>query len=201
MIDKGKNTLDDHGDLKVIGNMTPRYQFGLTLGADYKNFDLSVFFQGVAKRDLWLTGNMFWGFDSWAQCSIFPKHLDYYRDVESEKYVGLGVNTDAYFPRPYLSNERNKNYQAQSRYLQNGAYIRLKNMQFGYSLPKNITEKIKMEKVRFFFTGENLFTITGRFPKGMDPETAKKLSDSKARGDSKSHFAQSVFAFGIDLQF
>lgn len=201
VIDKGKNTLDDHGDLKVIGNMTPRYQFGLTLGADYKNFDLSVFFQGVAKRDLWLTGNMFWGFDSWAQCSIFPEHLDYYRDVESEKYVGLGVNTNAYFPRPYLSNERNKNYQAQSRYLQNGAYLRLKNLQFGYSLPKNITEKIKMEKVRFFFTGENLFTITGRFPKGMDPETAKKLDDSKARGDSKSHFAQSVFAFGIDLQF
>ena len=107
--------------------------------------------------------------------------------------MGLGVNTNAYFPRPYLSNERNKNYQAQSRYLQNGAYLRLKNLQFGYSLPKNITEKIKMEKVRFFFTGENLFTITGRFPKGMDPETAKKLDDSKARGDSKSHFAQSVF--------
>lgn len=201
VIDKGKNTLDDHGDLKVIGNMTPRYQFGLTLGADYKNFDLSVFFQGVAKRDLWLTGNMFWGFDTWAQCSISPEHLDYYRDVESEKYVGLGMNTNAYFPRPYLSNEKDKNYQAQSRYLQNGAYLRLKNLQFGYSLPKNITEKIKMEKVRFFFTGENLFTLTGRFPKGMDPETAKKLTDSKARGDSKSHFAQSVFAFGIDLQF
>lgn len=200
-IDKGKNTLDDHGDLKVIGNMTPRYQFGLTLGADYKGFDLSLFFQGVAKRDLWLTGNMFWGFDTWAQCSIFPEHLDYYRDTESEKYIGLGTNTEAYFPRPYLSNEKDKNYQTQSRYLQNGAYIRLKNLQFGYTLPKSITEKVKMEKVRFFFTGENLFTLTGRFPKGMDPETAKKLQDSKARGDSKSHFAQSVFAFGLDLQF
>lgn len=200
-INNGKNTVEDHGDLSVIGNTTPRYQFGVTLAADYKGFDMSLFFQGVAKRDLWITGNMFWGFDSWAQCSLFTEHLDYYRDQPEEKYIGLGENTDSYFPRPYLTTEADKNKKTQTRYLQNGAYMRLKNMQFGYTLPKSVSQKIKMEKVRFFFSGENLFTVTGRFPEGLGPENALKVTDSSARGDSKSHFAQSVFAFGFDVQF
>lgn len=198
VINKGQNTVDDHGDMKVIGNNTPRYQFGLTLGADYKGFDFSVFFQGVAKRDMWLTGNMFWGFaGSWNQCSLFTDHVDYYRDEEASKYVGLGVNTDAYFPRPYQTNEQNKNYQAQTRYLQNGAYLRLKNMQLGYTLPKSVTSKLALEKVRFYVTGENLFTVTGRFPSSLDPEAG----NIGGRGMGKAYPPLQVFAFGLDLQF
>lgn len=198
VINKGKNTVDDHGDMKVIGNSTPRYQFGLNLGADYKGFDISVFFQGVAKRDLWLSGNMFWGFaGAWNQCSLFTDHLDYYRDAEATKYSGLGMNTDAYFPRPYHTNEQNKNYQSQTRYLQNGAYIRLKNAQIGYTLPKSLTKAMAFEKVRFYITGENLLTITGRYPSGLDPETG----NVGGRGNGKSYPPLQVFAFGLDLQF
>jgi len=95
LINNGKNTVSDHGDLRIIGNNTPRYQFGITLSADYKGFDFMAFFQGTAKRDLWLTGNMFWGFNNWNQTTLFPHHLDYYRDAEESTYSGLGVNTDA----------------------------------------------------------------------------------------------------------
>lgn len=198
VINKGMNTVDDHGDMKIIGNTTPRYQFGLNLGADYKGFDCSVFLQGVAKRDLWLSGSMFWGFNgAWNNCSLFPEHLDYYRDAEATKYSGLGMNTNAYFPRPYHTNEQNKNYQAQSRYLQNGAYIRLKNVQLGYTLPKTLTKALAFEKVRFYVTGENLLTITGRFPESLDPETA----NVGGRGNGKSYPPLQVFAIGLDLQF
>jgi hypothetical protein len=84
-------------------------------------------FQGVGKRDYWLSGNMFWGFNAWNQTSLFPHHLDYYRDTEGSTYSGLGINTDAYYPRPYSDNAQyRKNQQNQTRYLQSGAYIRLK---------------------------------------------------------------------------
>ncbi len=98
LINNGKNTVSDHGDLRIIGNNTPRYQFGITLSADYKGFDFMAFFQGTAKRDLWLTGNMFWGFNNWNQTTLFPHHLDYYRDAKESTYSGLGVNTDALSP-------------------------------------------------------------------------------------------------------
>ena len=198
VINKGKNTVDDSGDMKVIGNSTPRYQFGLNLGVDYKGFDFSMLLQGVAKRDLWLSGSMFWGFSgAWNNCSLFPEHLNYYRDTEATKYIGLGMNTDAYFPRPYHTNEQNKNYQAQTRYLQNGAYLRLKNVQIGYTLPKSWTKVLAFEKVRFYITGENLLTITGRFPESLDPET----SNVGGRGNGKSYPPLQAFAFGLDVQF
>lgn len=198
IITQGKNTVDDHGDKKVIGNNTPRYQFGVNLGFDYKGFDMSMFFQGVAKRDLWLSGSMFWGYsNAWNNNSLFPEHMDYYRDQEATKYCGLGVNTDAYFARPYQTDENNKNRQASDRYLQNGAYLRLKNMQIGYTLPQSFVKKIALQKVRFYLSGENLFTITGRFPKSLDPETA----NVGGRGNGKSYSAMQVFAFGLDLQF
>ena len=198
VINNGQNTVDDHGDLTVIGNNTPRYQFGLTLAADYKGFDCSIFLQGVAKRDLWLDGNLFWGFiGSWNQSSVLTDHLDYYRDEEATTYIGLGVNTDAYFPRPYHTSEIDKNHQKQTRYLQNGAYLRLKNVQLGYTLPKSLTKSLLIEKVRFYVTGENLCTLTGRFPKGLDPETA----NVGARGTAKSYPPLRTFAFGIDVTF
>ena len=142
LITIGANTVSDPGDRKVIGNTTPRYQYSLTLQAEWKGFDFSMFWQGVAKRELMLSGNMFWGFTSGTQSSIFPGHLDYYRDVDGDKYKGLGKNTESYFPRPYLDLSMNaKNQVPQTRYLLNAAYARLKNMQLGYHMPRLILKK------------------------------------------------------------
>lgn len=197
LITFGSNTVSDPGDRKVIGNTTPRYQFGLTLRAEWKGFDFSMFWQGVGKRDLMLSGNMFWGFSTTVQGSIFPGHLDYYRDVDATKYSGLGINTNSYFPRPYLDANMNaKNQVTQSRYLLNGAYARLKNMQIGYNMPDLILHKSRMQGIYFYVSGENIATIT-KMPDHFDPETA----NVGVRGNGKSYFSQAGLTFGVNLKF
>ena len=197
LITIGANTVSDPGDRKVIGNTTPRYQYSLTLQAEWKGFDFSMFWQGVAKRELMLSDNMFWGFATGAQSSIFPGHLDYYRDVDGDKYKGLGKNIESYFPRPYLDLSMNaKNQVAQTRYLLNAAYARLKNMQLGYHMPRSVLRKIKLQNIYIYVSGENLATITG-MPEHFDPETA----NVGVAGNGKSYFSQSAITFGINLGF
>jgi len=195
VINKGKNTINDHGDLKIIGNSTRRYQFGLNLTANYKNVDIAVFIQGTGKRDLWLDGNVFWGFRAWNQSSLFPHHMDYYRDTEGDRYSGLGINTEAYFPRPYSNTTQDsKNKQMQTRYLQNGAYARLKNLQIGYTIPPLMLQKIGLKRARIYFSGENIYTLS-KLPSAFDPETAI-LGEF---GNGKGMFSQAIWAFGINI--
>lgn len=163
-ITTGENTLDNPGDRTIIGNNTPRYRFGLNIGAQYKGFDFSIMFQGVAKRDYWLDGMIFWGMNGneWSSTG-YKEHWDFFRPEGDE----LGANTDAYFPRPIYNN--NQNQYCQTRYLQNAAYIRLKNLQLGYTLPKRWVTKVNLERVRIFFSGDNLWTGTS-INKNFDPE-------------------------------
>ncbi len=165
-IDNGANTESDHGDLVIIGNNTPRYLFGLDLNLDYKGFDFRAFFQGVMKRDYFQNSYYFWGAapSVWESTCMLP-HLDYFRDDPGHL---LGLNLDSYFPRPDFSTS--KNQQTQSRYLQNAAYIRLKNIQLGYTLPELITKKFLVSKLRVYVSGENLWTGTKMFGT-FDPET------------------------------
>lgn len=165
-IDKGATTQNDHGDLAVIGNSTPRFQFGIDLNLDYKGLDLRAFFQGTMKRDYFQESYYFWGAGSsvWESTCMVP-HLDYFRDDADHV---LGMNMDSYFPRPDFSST--KNHETQSRYLQNAAYIRLKNVQLGYTLPESFTRKLLVSKLRVYVSGENLWTGTQMF-KTFDPET------------------------------
>lgn len=192
-IDKGSSTLEDHGDLKVIGNDNPRFRFGLTLGADWKGIDLSMFFQGVMKRDLWLSGPVFWGIDGgkWG-ASISENHLDYFRPENTNSI--LGPNIDSYFPAGYLGNKGDKNKEVQSRYLQNGAYMRLKNLQIGYTFPKAWMEKVRIQNLRIFFSGDNLFTIT-KLAKTFDPEATA----SNGRSSGKTYPLSTTISFGLNV--
>ena len=170
-VDAGANTISDHGDLSIIGNSTPRYHFGIDLTADWKGIDFRAFFQGVMKRDYYQNSSTFWGSHGgiwWSTC--YAPHLDYFRDENSVMVQAgeAGVNLDAYFPRP--SFRTNMNHNIQTRYLQNAAYIRLKNVQLGYTLPSSLTNKFYVSKLRVFVSGENLWTGTGLF-KTLDPET------------------------------
>lgn len=175
-ISAGSGTLADHGDMKVIGNSTPRYFFGLDMNASYKGFDLRVFFQGVMKRDYWIGGNygggnfMFGatGGGQWWSAGLDAVG-DYFRDENtwSVKNGYQSANVDAYLPRPVYSD---KNEQTQTRYLQNAAYIRLKNLQVGYSLPDALIHKLHIQKLRVFFSADNLWTGT-KLRKQFDPET------------------------------
>lgn len=195
IINTGANTLSDPGDRVKLGNSTPRFRFGLNMGLDWKGIDFSMFWQGVAKRDLWLAGPLFWGVGSgeWQSTGLEP-HLDYYRPENTTSV--FGPNTDAYFPRIYLGNT--KNQYTQSRYMQNGAYMRLKNIQVGYTLPKQVLDKIGMEYLRFYVSAENVLTISG-LPNGFDPETAYSAFGGTFNG--KTYPLQATVSFGVNVTF
>lgn len=179
-IDIGANTLDDHGDKVLLGNSTPRFQYGINFGAQYKGFDLRVFFQGVGKRDVWTSDVTFWGFESRAQSNLTIQHLDYWTPE----------NTDAYYPKPYLEGDKHsKNTQTQSKYLLNGAYLRLKNIQLGYSIPSEWLRKISLTRARLYVSGENLLTFSN-FPEFYDPEVY-----------GKTHPMQKHISFGVNVSF
>jgi TonB-linked SusC/RagA family outer membrane protein len=156
VINIGDNTVDSPGDKKIIGNSEPRYRFGVNLDADWNNFFFSAFFQGIMKQDWYPDNNSgpFWG-QYVAQYADIPKFQ--LGNIWSED------NPDAYFPRykayVALSSSRSVGV-IQTKYIQNAAYVRLKNVQLGYNLPKSINSLIKAEEVQFYLSGENLWTYS-----------------------------------------
>ncbi|HEX3007163.1 MAG TPA: SusC/RagA family TonB-linked outer membrane protein, partial [Bacteroidales bacterium] len=189
-IDNGSNTEGNPGDLKIIGNSTARYLFSIDLNVDWKGFDARAFFQGVLKRDYFQDSYYFWGASSsgvwWS--TGFKQHEDYYRNDASHP---LGQNIDSYYPRPLFSD---KNQKVQSRYLQDASYIRLKNLQFGYTLPQELTSKIRIDRLRVFVAGENLWTGT-KMTKIFDPETI-----SGGYGGNVYPLTK-VFSVGLNVNF
>jgi TonB-linked SusC/RagA family outer membrane protein len=196
-IDEGAYTIGDHGDLRVIGNSTPRYRFSFDVSADYKGFDFRAFFQGVGKRDVWQGSYYFWGISSgfWHSTGL-TAHEDYFRPEEDHV---LGQNMNSYYPRPRFDSS-NGNRQVQTRYLQNGAYIRLKNIQLGYTLPKSITERIKLSKVRVFVSGENLWTGT-KMSDLFDPETARAGAGNSTGSGGNTYPLSKTISAGVNINF
>lgn len=197
-ITKGAETLSDHGDLKVIGNKNPHYFFSIDLNGDWKGFDIRCFFQGVMKRDYWgdknYNGYLFGvrGDQSMWHSRAFVEHEDYFR-AEAIGLPGheIPANLDAYYPRPIFS-EGAKNQQTQTRYLQDASYIRLKNLQIGYTLPKTWIQKAGIAKCRLFVSGENLWTGTS-LSSLFDPETI-----SGGNGGN-SYPLSRTWSFGLSL--
>ena len=159
VVSRGANTLDDSGDLSVIGNNFARYQFSLRLDSEWKGFDANVFFQGTGKRQ------------------VYPSSVFFYNHYTSEWAVPQKLNTDywrednpdAYFPRPRL-NAGNTVNTAQTRFLQNAAFCRLKQLTFGYTLPFKYTDKIAISKCRVYFSANNLWELSKMTFKSFDPE-------------------------------
>lgn len=181
-IDTGNGTIDDHGDLKRIGNQLPRYEYSLRVGAMLKGFDVEVLLQGVGKRDMWSTSSLFIPHAAGAQMNIFENQLDYWTES----------NQNARFPRPYINgafgslsglpgNSGCNNFAPQTKYLNNLAYLRVKNFTVGYTLPQNLTRKIFVEKLRFYFSAQNLFTFD-HIDGVMDPECTGGSSRSYTNG-------------------
>lgn len=189
-ISKGLGTEGNSGDLRVIGNDNPRFKLSLNLDAAYKGFDIKIFFQGVAKRDFWASGPIFWGADGGKWQSVgYEAHLDYFRNDETHP---LGLNLDSYYPAPNWDSSKNR--QIQTRYLQNAAYLRLKNLQLGYTIPKEITQKFFVNNLRIFVSGENLFTITP-LSDLFDPETI----NGNDWGNGKTYPISRTFSCGLSL--
>lgn len=201
-VDNGKNTVSDHGDLSIIGNDQPHYIFGIMPGFSYKGLDFSMLWSGVLKRDLSFGSGagLYWGFNSsWWNSIMQPRNMDYFRDEPGTKYIGYkegdaNINTDAYWPRPYLNGtEMNKNYNnPNTRYLANAAFIRLQNIQLGYTLPKKWVSKLQLETVKVYFSGDNLLTFT-KLPDGIDPEVPN--------GANLTYGADRVCSFGVTVSY
>lgn len=202
VIDNGDNTVDSPGDRRIIGNSEPRYRFGVNLGADWNNFFISGFFQGVGKQNWYPSAeaNTFWG--------------QYNRPYGDPLQYQIGniwteENPDAYFPRyrsRLASNGQGTLRAPQTRYLQNTAYIRLKNIQVGYNLPKNWTSKIKMQNARVFLSGENLWSYSPfyKLTKDIDVESTGKsdlvLTDGGS-GDAYNYPIMKSFTMGLSIMF
>lgn len=185
----------DTHDQKVIGNSLPRFSYGLNLGADWNGFDISAFFQGVGQQHWYPNRNaiMFWGPYGRPYATFIGR--DFMSNVWSED------NPNAFFPRPrgYIALHPNRSLGAiNNKYLQDLAYVRLKNLNIGYSLPASVLSKIKFEKVRIYFSGENLFTLTKLNSKYIDPEQA---ASGGANGDAKTYGWSKTFSVGLDVSF
>jgi TonB-linked SusC/RagA family outer membrane protein len=198
-IDSGSNTVDKPGDRKVVGNSTPRFEYGLRLGVDYKGVDLSVFMQGVGKRDVW--GNGFLAIPGYhssdgAMPETFAK--DYWREDR----------TNAYYPRPFnLAGSNNAyNMVTQSKYLLDMSYFRIKNITLGYSLPMNIINRVKLQKARFYIALENFFTFDNLRGLPIDPEEVQGYSmfNTENYNSGRTGVGTPTFknvSFGVQLNF
>jgi TonB-linked SusC/RagA family outer membrane protein len=144
-------------DQIYLGDPFPHYEYGLNLTADYKNFDLTVFVQGVGKRDVFMSGIGLRPFFNGS--NLFTHQLD----------TWTPDNPNAAYPILVPEANSADNFVKSDKWIRNGAYTRLKNIMLGYSLPKSFLEKTKMDGVRFYISGQNLFTIS-HFYAGYDPE-------------------------------
>ncbi len=173
----------DSYDRTIIGNPAPRYEFGLTLGLQWKGIDFSAFFQGVGKKDVYYAGA-----GARALCgnyTIYKYQLDYWTEE----------NQNAKFPRLLEDpNASNPNNMISSFWVKSGAYCRLKNLVVGYTIPSAITRKAQISKIRVYASVQNLFTIKDNFYKGFDPE-------SSIGSGASLYPLNKTFAFGLNVEF
>ena len=214
----GNGTLGSHGDLDRIGNATPRYQFGINLDFKWNNIGLSLFVQGVGKRDWYpaCESGFFWG--------MYNRPYSYLmNDQKGDNYVHVDYSTENWVvtnadKKPYWT--RRVGYAANRNvgpltwendyYLQNAAYFRLKNLTIDYTLPKEVTERGKMSQVKFYIAMENLFSWSPimKHTKMFDPEVIDSgdsdFSTTRGlggQGDGFSYPMLRSFTFGVNLTF
>lgn len=190
-INPGKNTVDEPGDRKIIGNSTPRYRYSINANVGWKGLDLRAMFEGVGKRDVWFGESQFWGYSGIWWAAITDYHVD---------NAWSKTNTDAYFPVPTFSG---RSRQVQTKYLQNGAYIRLRDVTLSYTLPTSIPEKLNISQVRVFASGQNLWEATKMF-KYLEPDVSgfdKNDGSPQFEDQGKGYPFSRTFSFGFNVTF
>lgn len=186
IIDDGENTLDNHGDLRIIGNNSLRLQYGINGGLGWKNFDFSFYIHGIGKRDIWMANEL--TFPAYYEWGVLFDHLRDYWTPD---------NPNAKYPKGYSNGTKNSvynsNIRTQTKYLMNGAYMRIKNLALGYYIPEEITSKWGIQRVKFNASVENPFMFH-HLPKGIDPTL-----DNKGRG--LGYPVMRIYSFGVSLDF
>jgi TonB-linked SusC/RagA family outer membrane protein len=204
-INMGDNTVDNPGDRVIIGNSTPRYRFGVNLGANWGSLFFSTFLQGVGKQDWYpiAESNAFWGQYNRPYGDIPSWHL-------KPGMIWSPENPNSFFPR-YASRLANRNEgilrQPQSKYVMNAAYVRLRNIQLGYNLPPNLARRLRTDAARIYVSGDNLWTWSPlyRTVNNIDVENATAPSDqmftSGNAGDGYNYPLLKGINVGMSLTF
>lgn len=194
-VDVNKDGIIDDNDLFVFGNGFPRLTFGFNYNLNVKNFDLSLFLQGVGKRDMYVRGEQVEPFHVNYSQVIYQHQLDYWTPQ----------NPDARFPRLAASGSQsntNNFRKGSDMYIFDGKYLRVKNLQIGYTIPTEISKKAGMRKVRVYLTGQNILTFSPM--KFIDPESSELNGSSNIPNGGGANSARSYplpvyYGFGIDI--
>ena len=193
-INFGDKTATNPGDRKIIGNSEIRFPYSFELSGEWKGFDLRAFFQGVGRRD-WYPGAAsiyFWGVYAQPWTNVTKKNLDHWTPEKP----------DGYFPRmkAYIAEDANEELSApQTKYLQDVSYLRLKNLTLGYTIPKSLLNKIKVEHMRVFFSAENILTFSNLEKDiDLDPEIANASYNGFNSG---TYPMQKTYSLGLNITF
>ncbi|MDH5826234.1 TonB-dependent receptor [Sphingobacterium sp. SG20118] len=188
IINAGDNTLNNPGDRTILGNDQPRYSYGLNLSANWNGIDASIFLQGVGRQNWYpnLEAQAFW--------SVYARPYDSFIPADFQDKIWSPENTDSYFPflRGYTAQNSELSV-ANDMYIQDIAYLKLRNLTIGYTLPVSLTERVHINKLRVFFSGENLHTWTKLETDYIDPEQV--MTDNTGR----SYPVGRVFSFGVQV--
>ncbi len=194
-VDVNDDGVIDDEDKVVFGNPFPRYTFGFNYRGAFKGFDLAILVQGVGKRTMMIRGETVEPFHFNYGMTMYEHQLDYWTPQ----------NPDARYPRlaDNGSHSNTNNFRRGSdMYLFDGAYLRLKNVQLGYTLPQSLAERVGMKRVRAYVSGQNLFTLSK--VKFVDPELTEFNSsmNNENRANSARAYPTLIFyGFGLDLTF
>ena len=164
--DQNGDGVIDEKDRVFLGSAIPKYTFGATANLEYKNFDLSVFFQGQYGNKIYSQVNM--------DIEGFYRPFNVTQRVYDERWHGEGTSNS--MPKVSFNDASNNKFPS-SRFLEDGSYVRLKNIQLGYTIPEKIVNRFHIKNLRFYVTGQNLWTLT-KFT-GLDPEM--NISDNVKR--------------------
>lgn len=186
--DYNKDGVINDDDRHIVGHRYPMVEYSLNLSANWKGFDISIMGQGVQGVNHYADG---WGIRPFRQGSPISKDYIKHMWTEDNPY-------NAKYPKLYYDNMGGtKNNRASTYYLHDGSYFRLKNLTFGYTVPQKVTRKINVEKVRFYFSGDNILTFT-KFPQGGDPER-NYTSNTSTR---LVYYPQNkIYSLGVNLTF
>lgn len=193
-VDVDGNGIIDDEDKVVFGNSFPRLTYGFTYNVGFKGFDLNIFLQGVGKRTMMIRGELVEPFHFNYGMNVYEHQLDYWTPQ----------NTDARYPRlaENGSGSNANNFRRGSdMYLYDGAYLRVKNVQLGYTLPTPVAEKLGMQKLRAYLSGQNLYTLSK--VKFVDPELSEFNNSMHNSGanSARAYPTMIFYGFGLDITF
>ncbi|MFP4064037.1 MAG: SusC/RagA family TonB-linked outer membrane protein, partial [Bacteroidales bacterium] len=185
MINPGDNTLENPGDRRIIGNSTPRYQFGINGFMSYQNWEFSFLLTGIGKRDLDLGGHIIWPYPSQFG-HLYAHHMDYWMpDNQDSKYPRVHGN-----PLDGEGSNYSRSRFTQTAFLSDGRYLRVENITLSYTLPDHLISRLGVSSMRVHVAGNNIHTFHN-LPKGLDPD----------QGDSGAYPFMRRLTAGVNLVF